>query len=251
MTRVSVVIPALNDSPMLANALRALAVQSRPADEIIVVDNGSTDDTAAVARASGARVIEEPLRGIFPATAAGFDAATGDLIARLDADSVPPSDWIQRVVDAFETDSELAALSGPGDFYGSNPVVHWVAENLYIGGYIWFVGWLVGHAPLFGSNLALRSSTWVRLRTTVHRSMREIHDDLDLAIHIHPDMPVVFDRTLRVGVSARPFASLSSLGRRLKWAYTTLNLNSREKPFSVRRAEQHEWDRNRAEEAFG
>ncbi|HQG71141.1 MAG TPA: glycosyltransferase family A protein, partial [Rhodoglobus sp.] len=119
MTRVSVVIPALNDSPMLANCLRALAAQTRLADEIIVVDNGSTDDTAAVALAAGALVIEEPLRGIFPATAAGFDAATGDLLARLDADSVPPADWLQRVVTAFEDDPDLAALSGPGDFYGS------------------------------------------------------------------------------------------------------------------------------------
>lgn len=251
MTRVSVVIPALNDSPMLANCLRALAAQTRLADEIIVVDNGSTDDTAAVALAAGALVIEEPLRGIFPATAAGFDAASGDLLARLDADSVPPADWLERIVTAFENDPHLAALSGPGDFYGSNAFVHWVAENLYIGGYIWFVGWLVGHAPLFGSNLALRKGTWARLRTTVHRSMREIHDDLDLAIHIEPDMPVVFDKTLRVGVSARPFQSISGLRRRLTWAYTTLSLNSREKPFSQRRAAQRAWEREQAEEAFG
>ncbi|MEQ1737533.1 MAG: glycosyltransferase, partial [Rhodoglobus sp.] len=47
MSRVSVVIPALNDSVMLASCLRALAKQTRLPDEIIVVDNGSTDDTAA------------------------------------------------------------------------------------------------------------------------------------------------------------------------------------------------------------
>ncbi|MDP3207929.1 MAG: glycosyltransferase, partial [Rhodoglobus sp.] len=74
MSRISVVIPARNDSVMLAACLRALADQTRPADEIIVVDNGSTDDTAAVAVAAGVRVIQESLWGIFPATAAGFDA---------------------------------------------------------------------------------------------------------------------------------------------------------------------------------
>jgi glycosyltransferase involved in cell wall biosynthesis len=245
MTRLSVVIPSLNDSAMLAVCLRALVEQTRLADEIIVVDNGSEDDTAAVARAAGARVIEEPRRGIFPATSAGFDAAAGDVIARLDADSVPPADWLERVVAAFEECPELSALSGPGDFYGSSAFVHWMAENLYIGGYIWFVGGLLGHPPLFGSNLALRADAWQRLRLTVHRDMREIHDDLDLSIHLEPDMGVRFDPTLRVGVSARPFESLSGFARRIDWAFSTLGLNWRERSLLHRRAARRAWERER------
>lgn len=237
MTRVSVVIPALNDSAMLAGCLAALARQTRPADEIVVVDNGSTDDTAAVAIAGGARVVTEPLRGIFPATSAGFDAAGGDLLARLDADSVPPADWLDRVVTAFEADDTLDLLSGPGEFYGSTPLIHWAAENVYIGGYVWFVGGVLGHDILFGSNLALRSSAWARLRKTVHRDIREIHDDLDLTIHIEADMGVRFDRSLRVGVSARPFESLPGLWRRISWAFTTLWLNQKERSLLDRRAE--------------
>lgn len=236
MTRISVVIPALNDAVMLERCLSALAAQTRPADEIVVVDNGSTDDTAQVARAGGARVIDEPRRGIFPATAAGFDAATGDLLARLDADSVPPADWLARVEAAFADDPELSAVSGPGDFYGSGPLVRWVAETLYIGGYVWFVGLLLGHPPLFGSNLGLRASAWHELRDRVHSDRRDIHDDFDLSINLSPEMTVRFDRQLRVGVSARPFASLSGLGRRLSWAFGTIALNSREKSYRDRRA---------------
>ena len=241
MTKVSVVVPALNDSSMLAQCLAALATQSRLPDEIVVVDNGSTDDTAAVARAGGARVVAEPLRGIFPATAAGFDAATGDILARLDADSIPPADWVARVEAAFADDPELQFLSGPGDFYGSSRLVHWLAETLYIGGYVWFVGLLLGHPPLFGSNLALRAGAWHRVRGTVHRGLREIHDDLDLAIHVEPDQVVRFDPTLRVGVSARPFASLSGFRRRIAWAFGTLGLNWRERSLLDRRRERRRW----------
>lgn len=253
MTRVSVVIPSYNDSGMLARCLAALALQTRPADELIVVDNASTDDTAAVARAAGARVVPEALRGIFPATAAGFDEALrggADIIGRLDADSVPPADWIERIVGQFERDADLTALSGPGDFYGSTPFIHWAAENIYIGGYIWFVGWLLGHDPLFGSNLALRAGAWSRLRTSVHRDMREIHDDLDLSIHFEPDMVTRFDRNLRVGVSARPFESLSGLARRVEWAFSTLALNWRERSLLERRAAHKAWEKGHGAQAF-
>jgi glycosyltransferase involved in cell wall biosynthesis len=224
--RISVVIPSLNDAEMLAECLRALAAQSRVPDEIVVVDNGSTDNTAEVARAGGARVVTETLRGTMPATSAGLDTATGDVIGRLDADSVPPTDWVERIEQAFTTDPGLAALTGPGNFYGRSRFKNWVGQNVYIAGYFWFMKLLLGHPPLFGSNLALSREAWQRLRLTVHRELRELHDDLDLAYHLEPDMRVTYDPTLRVGVSARPFSSWRGLGRRLWWAYTTIRLHT-------------------------
>lgn len=235
MSSVSVIVPSYNDAELLHGCLAAIAAQSRPADEVIVVDNASDDDTAEVASAAGARVVFESRRGILSATAAGFDAATGDLLLRLDADSVPPADWIARVVAAFEADARLDALSGPGDYYGSSRFVHWVAEHVYIGAYSGIVSTILGHPVLFGSNLALRASTWRDVRTRVHRETREVHDDFDIAINLAPGSGVRFDPSLRVAVSARPFASASGFLRRIDWAFKTMAINHRDESLWRRR----------------
>lgn len=225
MTSITVVIPALDDAPMLRECLALLAAQERPAEEIIVVDNGSTDDTAEVARLAGARVLSQPVRGIWPAASHGYDAVRTEIIARLDADSRPPADWLRRIASAFEGPDAPDVLTGPGDFYDSGPITTFLGSHLYISGYFWSMGIWLGNPPVFGSNFAMRRRTWDTVRTLVHRDLREIHDDLDLSLHLPPQVRVRLDRGLRVGISARPFGSWSGLGRRIWWAYRTLSLN--------------------------
>ena len=129
---------------MLAVCLAALARQTRPADEVIVVDNGSTDNTADVCAAAGARRIAVAVPGIAASTAAGFDAARSGVIARLDADSVPPADWLERVEAILDQAGPLTAVSGPGDFYGGTRVARWLGRNVYIAGYFWAIGCAAG-----------------------------------------------------------------------------------------------------------
>src|SRR3954470_16213255 len=109
---------------MLRAALAALAGQTRAADEVIVVDNGSTDDGAAVAAAGGARVVRESVRGIPAATARGFDAAPGGVLVGMSAGSRPPANWPGRLKGDLDGEPGLVAVTRPGRFYGSTPLVH-------------------------------------------------------------------------------------------------------------------------------
>ncbi|WP_052208592.1 glycosyltransferase [Croceibacterium mercuriale] len=83
---ISVVIPAYNAAPWLVDAIASVAAQDVPA-EVIVVDDGSTDDTVAVAERAGVRVLRHPAaRGPSAARNSGARAATGDAVLFLDAD---------------------------------------------------------------------------------------------------------------------------------------------------------------------
>lgn len=243
MSTISVVIPTRNDAQPLAVCLEALARQSRRADEVIVVDNGSTDNTAEVCAAAGARRIAVELPGIAAATACGFDAADTEIIARLDADSVPPVDWLERVEAILDRAGPLSAVSGPGNFYGGTWFTRWVGGRVWIPGYAWAIGLLLGHPPLFGSNFALRAAVWEKIRGTVHRGQPAVHDDLDISYQIPPEVSVTWEPALRVGVSARPFESRHAVGRRLRMAWTTFAVEFRSEPPLLRRRRRVRWNR--------
>jgi glycosyltransferase involved in cell wall biosynthesis len=238
---IAVVIPCRNDAPLLRRCLAALEAGSRVPDRVVVVDNASDDDSADVARAHGATVVREPELGIWPASAAGYDAVSEDVIARLDADSVPARDWVERAVAHFSVIDGPDFLTGRGRFYGNRKLVNFLGDHLYLGGmYVWVTPYL-GHPPLFGSCMAMRRDAWVQVRGLVHRTDTTIHDDLDLSFQVRPWMTVVRDDDWFVGVSARPFDTWGGLGRRLGWVGTTLRACSPEsRPFRHRR-ERRAW----------
>ncbi len=96
--KITVVIPCLNEEQGIEQVLRRM-----PAfvDQVIVVDNASTDRTSEIARSFGAEVIREDVRGYGRSYRRGFTYATGDLIVTLDGDHSYPVDAISYLLEAL------------------------------------------------------------------------------------------------------------------------------------------------------
>jgi glycosyltransferase involved in cell wall biosynthesis len=108
--QVSVVIPCLNEADSIAQcviAARRVLDEHGLEGEVVVVDNGSEDDSATLARLAGARVVDEPRRGYGSAYLAGFAAARGEYIVMIDADLTYDFEEIPRFVRALDEGAEL------------------------------------------------------------------------------------------------------------------------------------------------
>ena len=115
---ISVIVCAHNEERFIAGCLHSLLAQSRIPDEILVINNASTDATGAVAASiPRVRVIDEPRKGLVVARERGRCDATGDLLVYIDADCRAPILWLERVTKHFERKPTLLALSGNYRFY--------------------------------------------------------------------------------------------------------------------------------------
>lgn len=160
---IGVVIPCFDDTVLLRRCLTAFARQTTPPDEIVVVDNGSADDSAAVAAEFGARVVDEPRRGITWATRTGFDASACDVKLRTDADVRPAPEFVEKLHAAWDDadanpgpahcQREVVGVTGSGRF---EPPGMWgrLTTAMYLGAYRASVGAALGHQPFFGANFA-------------------------------------------------------------------------------------------------
>lgn len=176
--KISVVIPAHNEARYIQQCLLALKRQSMEPYEVIVVNNNSSDATAVIASGMGVRVLYEPKRGIVYARNRGFCAAKGDVIARIDADTVVPNNWIEQLGLVFKN-SKTQAVTGPAIFYDVPlPRAFSYAYQSIVFDYNRL---LLGHNILWGSNMAVRKDVWQAVAANVAPST-SIHEDLDLAL---------------------------------------------------------------------
>jgi glycosyltransferase involved in cell wall biosynthesis len=119
--RVSVVIPARDGERHLREAVESVLSQSRPPDEVVVVDDGSSDGTAAVARSFGepVRCLSQPALGIGAAVNRGLEETSGGLLAFNDADDLWTREKLALQLAALNERPELEAVFGHVVEFGS------------------------------------------------------------------------------------------------------------------------------------
>lgn len=131
--RVSVVITAYNAAWCIERALDSVFAQTRLPDEVLLGDDGSTDDTVARVLArygDRVRVLRLPHRGLTPSRRAGLEAATGDWLALMDADDAWMPAKLARQAQVLQGHPEVKWISTDGTYVGAEGVLRasWLAD---------------------------------------------------------------------------------------------------------------------------
>lgn len=121
---VSIVICSYNGARTLRRSLQHALAQRYPDFDVVLVDDGSSDDTAAIGAAEGVQVIRQPNRGLSAARNVGLAAARGDVVAYLDDDAFADPDWLSYLVHALIR-SGAAGVGGPNI---APPEPSWLAD---------------------------------------------------------------------------------------------------------------------------
>lgn len=181
---ISVVIPVYNEEKLLPKSLESLSRQTLKPLEIIVVDNNSIDNSAAIAmRYPLVRVVKEPQQGITYARTRGFDEAKGEILVRIDADTIVSPDFLKVYREAF-VDDKVAAACGYGAIAEISPANRYFGTWL-IKGCITIHQLYTGAGPImYGYNCALRKTTWDTIRPMLSIDDREISEDIDITFAI-------------------------------------------------------------------
>lgn len=200
---VSIVIPVYNEEDHLKACLEAIAIQSVMPDEVLVVDNNSSDGTLALAKQfKFVKILHEKQQGVVFPRNKGFDAAKSDIIARIDADTQLPPNWVEQVVSLFN-DQDIAAVSGPVGWYDAPARQLGLLIDKNTRKITWDLGSRDDAVFLFGSNMAITRQAWRAVRDQVC-IRKDVHEDIDLAIHIYQaGLPVAFDDSLSAMTSSR------------------------------------------------
>ncbi len=178
---MSLIIPVFNEEKYIANCLDSVMKQRTAPDEVIVVNNNCTDGTLDIVKKyPHIRIVDEKQQGMIAARNAGFNAASGEVVARCDADTKLPPNWIARIHRNFEHHA-IDALTGLVMFYDAP-----IKTSLIARAYLDLMKPLLrGKETLMGPNMVIKKTMWEQVKNNVCLNDKEVHEDIDLAYHIH------------------------------------------------------------------
>jgi GT2 family glycosyltransferase len=175
--RISVVVCSHNGARTIRDCCEGLRRLDYPDYEVIVVDDGSTDDTAAIARHYDVRLIRTPNRGLSSARNTGLAAATGEIVAYLDDDAYPDPHWLTYLAATFLSTAH-AGVGGPNIApAGDGPIAECVARSPGGPVHVLVTDREAEHIP--GCNMAFRKSCLEAIGGFDPR-FRTAGDDVDL-----------------------------------------------------------------------
>lgn len=208
---LGVVVPCYNEADTISSCLDGLIMQGTVIDEIIIVDNNSSDKTEAIVKMYMKKykkiiLLHEKKQGVQFARNTGLAEAKSDIIARIDADTIVKKKWASALVDFYDAKihSNVGAASGQTHYFDipfpritqffTNVFTHFANQKL------------ADSHTIYGANMSLRREAWQRIKNDV--CMRPgIMEDQDLGYHI-------IKAGFSTGYIARAVAQVS--GRRMR-----------------------------------
>lgn len=207
---LAIIIPAYNEAGVIEKCLASCIDQTIKAEEILVVNNKSTDETEKVVRAfikahpdENVRLLQQNKdQGINPTRNHGFATAKADVYGRIDADSIIDPAWVEEVKLCF-SDLAVDAASGPVRYHDmpAGRVSLRVDERIRRT----LDSMAKDYKFLFGSNMAIRASAWDAIKNEVCLDKEDLlHEDIDIALHLfQSDFNIVYNPKMIGGMSAR------------------------------------------------
>lgn len=209
--KISYIIPAYNEENYIVRCIESVEKQTLKPHEIIVVDNNSKDATAKLAKQHPlVTLLSESQQGMIYARNTGMNYATGEILARIDADTLLFPSWGEQVSNAFSSGPKtLGAVTGPGVFYDINHSRFFshFQEFFYFG----LVRACIHMIPLWGSNMAIRRTVWNEIFPRLSTDDSKVHEDIDITLALRERYSTQFIATLRPLISARRFKNVPSL----------------------------------------
>lgn len=214
LPKVSVLVPAYNEEAYILKTLEALLQQDYPNYEVIVVNNGSADRTAEVvssfiyrkAQTFKFRLLHERQQGTQAARECGRRMASGDIIAQLDADCIPPSNWISKGVELMQ-EKGAVAVAGPYDYFDSRffirTLTH-ISQLFVLQPLNQLVQFFKRGGIIIGGNVFIKAAV-LEKAGGYNTALRFYGDDVDIALKVSRYGHILFTRKITVKSSSRRY----------------------------------------------